>query len=149
MNNIFSENITWAIGIIVVLFGIIAAHRLVLHREKRNRFSGEAAKFRTKVLAELEGIYPIPPVWQPQDYSHFRQSISKVETAATEFRHFVKRKVEFDAAIKEYRKYCEKVTFEGVSAWFMYPSMRSPGDIGPVETFRNIVEHLFSFANEE
>jgi hypothetical protein len=149
LNNIFSENITWAIGIIVILFGIIATHRLVLHREKRNKFSAEAANFRSKVLAELHGIYPIPSVWLPQDYSHFRQSINKVETTAAEFRHFVKRKAEFDVAMKEYREYCEKVTFEGVSAWFTYTSWRSPDDIGPVETFKNIVEHLLSFADEK
>ena len=149
MKNMFSENITWAIGIIVILFGIIAAHRLVLHREKINKFSAEAAKFRSKVLAELEGIYPIPSVWQPQDYSHFRQSINKVETAAAEFRYLVKRKTEFDVAMKEYREYCEKATFEGVSAWFTYTSWRSPDDIGPMETFKNIVEHLFSFADEK
>jgi len=147
MNNIFSDHPTWTIGIVILLFGIIATHRLLIYRDKKNIFNAAAIIFRNKVLAELEGIYPIPSVWQSQDYFRFRQSINKVETAAAEFRHLVKRKAEFDVAIKEYRKYCEKVTFDGVSAWFFYTSMRSPDDIGPVETFKNIVEHLFSFSD--
>jgi hypothetical protein len=127
----------------------LIGYRLALNVQKHNAFNAAAIIFRNKVLAELEGIYPIPPVWQPQDYSRFRQSINKVGTAAAEFRHFVKRKAEFDVAVKEYREYCEKVTFGGVSGWFTYTSTRSPDDIGPVETFKNIVEHLFSFTDEK
>ena len=139
----------WLLGICGALIMALIGYRLALNVQKYNAFNAAAITFRNKVLAELEGIYPTPSVWQPQDYSHFRQSINKVETAAAEFRHLVKRKAEFDVAIKGYREYCEKVTFEGVSAWFTYTSTRSPDDIGPVETFKNIVEHLFSFADEK
>ena len=140
-------------GIAGYMIRALIDHFLAKSRTKEDReakgFDDAATSFRSKVLAELEGIYPTPPVWQPQDYSHFRQSINKVEAAATEFRHFIKRKTEFDAAIKQYREYCEKVTFESVSAWFTYTSMRSPDDIGPVATFRNIVERLFSFTDKK
>lgn len=36
MTNIFSDNPTWSIGIIVILFGIIAANRLTLWRSRRD-----------------------------------------------------------------------------------------------------------------
>ena len=148
MNNIFSENITWSIGIIVILFGILAAHRLILYREKRNEFFAEAAKFRSKIFAVLEGIYPISQSWWDETtFPRFGQSIAKIETISAEFRHFVKRKSEFNNAVKEYREYCQKRIYERASAWSMYPNMHTPDDIGPAETFKNIVEHLFSFAN--
>jgi hypothetical protein len=37
MANIFLENTSLSIGAIVSLFGIIAAHRLITHRERKNR----------------------------------------------------------------------------------------------------------------
>jgi hypothetical protein len=145
LNNIFSENITWSVGIIVILLGIIAAHRLVLYREKRNKCFDEGAKFRGKILSELEGIYPIPGTWQIQDYFRFRQSIPKVESAAAEFGHFISRKSELEAAVKGYREYCWKVSFEGVSAWHTYKSSSNLDPISPEDRFKQIIEHLFSF----
>jgi len=121
-------------------------------REDREakRFEDAATSFRSKVLAELEGIYPITrPWWDESVLPRFQQSISKVETAAAEFRHFIKRKPEFDNAVKEYREYCQKRIYERASAWSMYPDMHTPDDIGPAETFKNIVEHLFSFTERK
>lgn len=142
--------------VVFSLGGIVGylTHTLVVHflakgratedREAK-RFDEAVTTFRRAVLAELEGIYPVTHVWDRNVYPRFRQSIPKVETAAAEFRQFIKRKSEFDTAAKEYRDYCWTVTFEEVSAWHNYPSMRKPEDIGPPETFRNVVEHLLSF----
>jgi len=140
-------------GIVGYLTRTLIDHFLAKSRSREDReaknFNNAATTFRNKVLAELQGIYPIPPVWQPQDYPRFHQSIPKVETAAAEFRPFLKRKAEFDTAIKEYRAYCQTVTFESVSAWFMYTSMRQPDDIGPVETFRKLIERVFAFTERK
>jgi hypothetical protein len=140
-------------GIVGYLIRTLIDHFLAKSRATEDReaksFSDAATTFRNKVLGELQGIYPIPPVWQPQDYPRFGQSIPKVETAAAEFRPFVKRKAEFDTAIKEYRDYCQTITFESVSAWFIYTSMRQPDDIGPVETFRKVIEHVFAFTERK
>lgn len=140
-------------GIAGYLIRALVDHCLAKSRAREDRevkrFDDAATGFRSKILAELGGIYPIPPVWQPQDYFRFRQSVPKVETAAAEFGPFVKHKAELDAAVKKYREYCCKVTFEGVSVWYAYPSMKEPDDIGPVETFRKIVEHLFSFTERK
>ena len=140
-------------GVAGYLVRTIIDHFLAKSRTREDReaksFSDAATTFRNKVLAELQGIYPIPPVWQPQDYPRFRHSIPTVETAAAEFRPFVKRKAEFDTAIKKYHENCQTITFENVSAWFMYTSMRQPDDIGPVETFRKVIEHVLAFTERK
>lgn len=56
MSNIFSENIPWSIGLIVVLFGIIAAHRLVSYRDKKNAFNKAADIFRSYFVDEQHAI---------------------------------------------------------------------------------------------
>jgi hypothetical protein len=152
MNNIFSDNITWSIGIIIVLFGIIAAHRLIMYREKRNKFFEEAAKFRSKVLATLEGIYPVTqPWWDENLLPKFQQSVPVIETAVAEFRYFIKDKVKLDAAIKEYRDYCQRRAYQGGRPHMIYektPTMaQSKAD--PVEEFKNIVEHILLFASKK
>jgi hypothetical protein len=136
-------------GIAGYLVRTIIDHFLAKSRTREDReakrFDDAATTFRTKVLTELEGIYPVTQAWQPQVYPQFRQSINKVEIAAAEFRHFSKRKAEFDAAVKEYREYCSKITFAGVSGWSIYTTFRNPDDTGPVEKIKTIVEHLVSF----
>ena len=143
--------ITFSVGGIIGYFvhtfiDHFLAKRRAAEDRKAKRFDEAAITFRRAVLAELEGIYPVSSIWDRNVFPRFRQSIPKIQSAAAEFRYFVKRKTEFDSAVKEYRDYCSKVTYEGVSAWHMYPSMREPGDIGPVEIFKNVIDHLFSFA---
>jgi len=145
----FSTADLWLLGICGVLIMALIGYHFALDVHKRNAFQSAAATFRNIVLTELEGIYPVAGVWQPQDYPRFRLSIPKVETAATEFSYFVKRKREFRIAIKAYRDYCQKITFESVSAWFMYPKTREQlGDKtpNPTKEFETIVDHLLFFA---
>jgi hypothetical protein len=133
-------------GAIVVHF--LAKSRAAEDREAK-RFDEAATIFRRALLTELEGIYPVTSAWDSSVNPRFRQSIPKIESAAAAFRYFVKSKTEFDTAIKEYRDYCSKVTFEGVAAWQRYTAMREPGDIGPVEKFKNVIEHLLSFVERK
>lgn len=149
MTNIFAENITWSIGIVISLFVIIAAHRLVLFRQKRNKIVEASEKFRNKILAELVGLYPVTQYWDKETYPRFIQSVPKIESAAAEFRYFIKSKVSFDAAVKKYCEYCKHITWDEVAAYSMYPSMRKPGEIGPRERFEEIVDNLLSFAKEK
>ena len=117
----------------------LAKGRAAEDREAR-RFDEALTTFRRAILTELEGIYPVTQTWSKSIYPQFRQSITKVERAAAEFRPFVKHKEEFDTAIEEYRNYCDKGEYERASGWYMYPDMRKPGDVGPVESFKSIVE---------
>jgi len=52
MDNIFSENLTFAIGIIAGLFAILAGHRLLIYRDKRRRADDAANELR-KVLNQM------------------------------------------------------------------------------------------------
>jgi hypothetical protein len=149
MHNIFSENIPWALGIVVVLFGIVAAHRLFLYRQKKNKMVKASEKFRNEILTELEGLYPTTHYWDKNVYPRLAQSITKIESAAIKFRPYAVRKSEFDSAIKKYCEYCKSLTWEKVTGWDMYPSMRTPGEIGPKEKFKQIVEIILSFTKDQ
>jgi len=57
MENIFSENPTFAVGIIIGLFGILATHRLMGYRERMKLFNVSANEFRevfNKVLVNIQ-----------------------------------------------------------------------------------------------
>jgi hypothetical protein len=137
-------------GIVGYLIRTLIDHFLAKSRaaedREAKRHDEAVTTFRRAVLTELEGIYPVTHVWEEQSYPRFRQSIPKIERAAMEFSRFTKRKTELDMAIKEYRDYCWKVNYGSVTAWHMYPSGRSPDDVGPIEAFKHLVEHLFSIA---
>jgi hypothetical protein len=136
-------------GVVVGVFN----HYLTKSRntEERNikEFNQAASAFRSKILAELEGLYPITQVWNRADYSRFTQTIPKIHTIAQEFCFRVKRKSEFDAAVKEYCDYCNQISWEQCAGWEMYPSMRKEGEISPREKFDHIVKSLLSFAEEK
>jgi hypothetical protein len=46
MGNIFAENPTWSLGIIFVLFGILAVHRLTVSRNKESKVIQAVADFK-------------------------------------------------------------------------------------------------------
>lgn len=57
MKNVFSENIVFAIGTILGLFGIFAGHRLLIYRERKKRFDDAAIELRSvfnKVFVDIE-----------------------------------------------------------------------------------------------
>jgi hypothetical protein len=140
-------------GIVGYLVRTLIDHFLAKSRSAEDReakrFDEAVTTFRRSILTELEGIYPVTHIWENTVFPRFQQSVNKIETAAAEFRHFIKRKAEFDVAVKKYRDYCQKREYERVSTWQMYTDMRKPGDIGPVETFKNLVEELISFTERK
>ena len=111
-------------------------------------FNRAASKFKTTVIYELSGFFPIDQHWDEKDFPRLYQSIPRINSAAAEFRSFVVSKAEFDVAIKEYNEYCRKTTYRDISC-LDFPSMQKSGDIKPREQFKNIVEHLLSFANKD
>jgi hypothetical protein len=56
MGNIFSENPVTSIAIVAGIFGIWAAHRLMLYRDKKGRFDETADEFRKVFNAALVDI---------------------------------------------------------------------------------------------
>lgn len=123
----------------------------IAYRNNRKRRAAEAAiKFRSKFFTELEGLYPVTHYWDQGTFPRLYASITKIESAATEFRYYVPRKAAFDTAVKEYCEYCKNTTWNEVSAYAIYKnSMYKPGDKGPREKFQHIVESLLSFAKEK
>jgi hypothetical protein len=119
---------------------------------QRQEFFVAASKFKATVIYELIGFYPTDQIWDEKEFPRFHQSIPKIKSAAAEFRYFVKRKTEFDAAVKEYHDYCQQRKYKNALSRTYFPnSPRPPNESGinPVEEFKNIVEHLLSFANEK
>lgn len=93
MSNIFYENQTWSFGIAVVLFGIIAGHRLVTRRDRIASFNRAATEFSDCFHHELREIYPIPANW-PQDITvYLRARFDTLSEAVGKFkRHLSRRK---------------------------------------------------------
>ena len=106
MDNIFARNITWSIGIIVGLFGIIAAHRLFSHRDRKNIFNNAAKEFADTFHSELKEIYPTPANW-PDNIDHYlRARFDNLSEAVGKFKRQLPRRKRksFDEAW--FRFYC-------------------------------------------
>ena len=116
----------------------------------KNRTAEAAIKCRNRILVELEGLYPVTQHWDQSIFSRLKQSIIKIGSIATEFRHFVPfyRKRAFDTALKNYCNYCNKITWDDVASYSFWPDFPQKR-INPREQFNNIVEHLLSFANKK
>lgn len=121
-------------------------------QKEREKFNDAASAFRNKVLNALEGIYPITRSWWDESlFPKFQQSVSIIETAGAEFKRFIKRKTKFDTAIRNYHDYCQRKTYERGGPRMTYPNsptMPQP-NADPIEEFKNIVEHLLSFAKNK
>ena len=144
------------IDIIIDNIEIIAASVLlaifvvfIVRSNKRKKSAAHAAAvFRTKVLAELEGLYPITKHLQSDKFDRFRKSIPAIESAAAEFRHFIPQgsRKSFDTALKKHCEYCREITWSDCASFGIVPGERKPDDIGPKEIFRQNVNALLSFA---
>jgi hypothetical protein len=139
----------WLLGICGALIMALIGYRLALNVQKHNAFNAAALTFRTRILTELEGLYPVPHFWDQSEFTRFRQSIPKIQSAAAEFMFYLAHKGKFDNAVKEYNNYCNEITWDKCVQWDMYPSMRTPGDKGPIEKFKHIIEELLSYAKEK
>jgi hypothetical protein len=138
----------WLLGICGALIMALIGYRLLIASQRHNAFINAASTFRSEVLRELVGFYPIDQVWDKNEWPRIYQSIPRINSAATEFRCFVTRKTEFDRAISEYNKYCREKTTDKVFA-FAFPSMEYGGIEEQAKELDNIVSHILSFANEK
>jgi hypothetical protein len=105
MNNIFINIITHpAFGIITGLLGFLIGNKFATGRDKRKEINQAAATFTSKVLIELEGLYPIPTNW-PKDIDRFlRDKFPKLQIALNEFKPFLTQS--------------QQIAFE--KTWFIY-----------------------------
>jgi hypothetical protein len=138
----------WFLGVVgaLTLALIVAPLAVAIKRKRKTRFRQAAATFKSRVLAELEGLYPVTQYWDMQTFPRFSQSIIEIESAAAGFIFYVTRKRAFDSAVKEYCDHCKEISWKQCAAWDMYPSMRKEGEISPRKKFDHLVKNLLSFA---
>lgn len=137
-------------GAVVVVFCI---GYLVIRkgsREKTGAAARAALAFKNKVLAELEGLYPVPRSWSDDEYQKFRETIPGIESAAAEFRDFVpsEERDSFDTALKNYCEHCSEITWQSCAMFGVIPGKGNPAAVGPKEIFRQNVNVLLSFAKK-
>lgn len=141
---------TALIGIIAALLGSWAgaaiSRRSATDILKKEQFFVAASKFKSTVIYELTGFYPIDQHWEKKEFHRIYNSIPAINSAAAEFRVFASGKADFDKAVSEYNKYCRETTYDNITADTMFPEMRQDGVINKRKQFKNIVDHFLSFA---
>jgi hypothetical protein len=144
------DNIPALAGAAVLVF---FAGYLVIRagRRHKNAAAARAARaFRERVLAELEGLYPVPRSWSDDAYQKLKETIPGIESVAAEFRVFVpsEKRGSFDESLKNYCKHCGEITWQSCATFGAIPGKSRPDDVGPKEIFRQKVNTLLSFAKE-
>ncbi len=134
-----------AIGIGGTYYGYRLARSDSREIIKITEFNNAISKFRSSIIYELSGFYPIEQGWHKEDFHRLYESIPRINSAAAEFRIYVTCKGKFDSTIEEYNKYCRETKENDAFPLLDLPSMENPGDIKPKERFKNIVDHLLSF----
>lgn len=140
-------------GAVGYLVRTLIDHRLAKNRAEEDRrakeFMGAAVKFRSAIINELVGFYPVNQYWDKTEFYRLYQSLPKIKSAAADFSFFIESKTALDDAVKDYDEYCRKTTWEHVSASIMYPDMRKDGEISPCDKFEHLVNKLLSFAEKK
>ena len=124
-------------------------HKNAIDLMQRQEFFAAASKFKATVLYEIIGFYPIDQYWEEKEILRLYQSIPRLNSAAAEFRYFVTRKPDFDKAVSEYNQYCREKRADKSFGMDYSKSMdvKSPNDYK--KEFKDIVEHMLSFAKEK
>jgi len=99
MENIFFNNLTWSIGIIIGLFGIIAAHRLVSYRDKKNIFNAAAKEF-SEAFIRVRDLLEIKPPTDPAVGNEWQKTYRLLKSFYNDHRAAV-RKFEDSLPLKE------------------------------------------------
>jgi hypothetical protein len=141
------------IPIIGAVAAILLVGYLALQKGRRGKIdtaAQAALAFRNKVLAELEGLYPVTRAWNNDAYNKFKETIPGIESAAAEFRNFLPadKRGSFDEALKNYCSHCSEITWQTCATFGVIPEVSKPEDVGPKEIFRQHVNALLSFVKE-
>lgn len=127
--------------VLTALFGGL----LLLHIHRLNALRAASSKFRSTILAELQGVYPDATNW-PRDIAAFLGlALPRLQVAVSEFRPFVPwhRRQKFDATWKTFREHCKNeiprqcdaanILYAGTSATTAQTMLR--GDIDVLLSF--------------
>ena len=113
---------------------------------KTARRAAACEAFRSAVLGELSGLYPLASSWPADIDSHLRAKYPALQSAVARFRPYVSwyRRWQFDRAWDRYRNAYGRTV--GVQVYHHYIGFNNEAD--PKETFRRNVYRLLSFAND-
>jgi len=120
--------------------------------KRKDRFADACIKFRNEVLTSLESVYPSVSVYLSAEEVDTRilQSIPKITTAATAFRHHLPfyRRSGFDRATQFYSSTARNTDWNNKRAYEMFPSMQAVGDVTPGAKFKHLVDAFLFYAKE-
>ncbi len=140
-------------GVLGYLIRTVIEHRLAIDRIKENikltELNKASSKFRSSILYELTGLYPIDQHWERENIQHLYNSLPLINSIASDFRYYLSEKEEFDNTVRKYNKFCREITYNSLVADSMYPSMRKEKEMGKKEEFANIINQLLSFAEQK
>lgn len=139
----------WLLGICGALIVILIGHLLNNVSNQKNRFNEAAAKLRSVVITELNGLYPTPIDWPDNIAARLDRTLPAIQTAIAEFSHFLTDAdcKSINATWDQYYKHCKQVIPDAFSdASIFYAEGKSKQ---AQEQFKAIIEHLLSFAKEK
>lgn len=121
-----------------------------------NEFNAASAKFRAAVITELGAYYPIHTTdWPSHVDAFFKAAFPNLQSAVTEFRHFVPwyRRRAFDNAwLCYYSAYPEKTKeqiYHHYMAFYGVGETQQEGEARRNKTFHDNVSNLLSFASNK
>jgi len=131
----------------------VANHYLAKIRAKEDRgisgFNNAAIKFRSTIVNELAGLYPIQTDMKIDISSRINSSFPKIQSAVEEFKPFVVRREAraFANAWKQYYIYCKYTAPEGFAGKSLKDMVNGvENSIKFREKFKHNIDLLLSFA---
>jgi hypothetical protein len=110
----------------------------------KQRFITASDKFRSTILTELLGIYPVNGFWKPEVYPQIQKTVPIIKKAALEFRPTIPfyRKRRFDKAVTEYCDQCQNMKWDKAVTDVVFSDEIKTTQ---KEQFVKCVNHLLSF----
>ena len=98
----------WLLAIIGACIALLVPHRLAVSREQQAAYRVASVKFRSAILNELSGLYPIPTGWPQIEMAIIdilKSKFSTLQAAVTEFANVLPwyRRYFFYQAWRRYR----------------------------------------------
>jgi len=153
----FQELPVWPFTIIAALIAILGA----IHIQRMNRFNTASNTFRTQLLTELEGLYPIPVNWPGsiEIEPFLRSKFPKFQSAVEEFKAHLSGRTQKNFE-KAWIQYYSATGQEGYQCYHHYMPFISTYNVDGKqitkdtrdtcrETFRHNVDQLLSFTKHK
>lgn len=133
--------------IATILIGLLGVW-VVLYTRRLNTFPAAASDFRSAILDELSGIYPVVGTWSQDDYARIHRSALPIKRAAHDFMTHIPfyRKYQFKRAVSEYCEQADQISFESQFAQIAHNEV-CPNEAIPTpkENIVQCISHLLTF----